>query len=101
MLSFPNTFPMDAVKVIGDYVFKKNVAIKDAAEAAWNVLGYAGSKIPDNTPQLWGDTNPSEEEQKQYFESLTMPQGILDNIPSWVFVLAMNILKNYLERKVS
>lgn len=101
MLPFPDTFPIDAVKMIGDYVFKKNVQIADAACAAWNILGYAGSKIPSNEPTLWGDTMPSETEQQQYFESLTMSQGFFDNIPSWVFVLALNILKNYLERKVS
>lgn len=102
MLQFPEQFPMDAVSLLGQYVIQKNVPIADAACAAWNILGFAGAKALKKTDQtMWGQSLPTEEEQKQYFDSLQLKQGILDNVPAWVFALALNILKNFLERKVS
>lgn len=102
MIAFPTEFPMDALKLIGQYVLQKNVPLVDAATAAWNIIGFGGHKALAKTDQvMWGEMAPTDEQKEQFFASLDMSKGLFDKIPAWVYELAMDLVLTYLKRKVS
>lgn len=102
MIAFPTEFPMDALKVLGQFMIQKNVPLVDAATAGWNLIGFGGNKALAGTDQtMWGEMAPTEEQKIQFFTSLEMSKGIFDKIPAWVFEMAMDLVLTYLKRKVS
>lgn len=100
MLQFPEEVPVDSIQMLGNYIFKKNIPIADAACAAWNILGYGGGKALKKTDMTMQEDLPSEEKQKQYFDGQASAQGIADSIPPWVYKLAIDLLLNFLNRRV-
>jgi|694.fasta_scaffold00244_82 hypothetical protein len=50
MINYPNTLPTDAVLIIVDKLRGKTSNWSDVMLAGWNLLGYALSQIPSNSP---------------------------------------------------
>lgn len=83
LVQFPTAFPMEAVPVLAQYL-RKQVSAKDAGNAAWNVVGWAGgSWLPGNdvlapqmqAAQITSDEDAAKQLEEAYQKAKATPPG--------------------------
>jgi hypothetical protein len=110
MINYPNVLPTDAVLVIVDKLRGKNTEWSTVMLAGWNLLGFALSQIPANSPdrileaytQLASISINTEEEAADFLETNVLAnQGAIQGkdpirMSGVVLLVIINIITKFI-----
>lgn len=91
---FPTDLPYEGIALIIDKLRGKDVPLKSAVNAAWNLAGYAAAQVTPEEPKVIGDIDCTDDEAAEMLENLlALQDGKVMMVP-WVIVLriALKIL---------
>ena len=91
---FPTDLPYEGIALIIDKLRGKDVPLKSAVNAAWNLAGYAAAQVTPEEPKVIGDIDCTDDEAAEMLENLlALKDGKVMMVP-WVIVLriALKIL---------
>lgn len=88
---FPTDLPYEGIALIIDKLRGKDVPLKSAVNAAWNLAGYAAAQVTPEEPKVIGDIDCTDDEAAEMLENLlALQDGKVMMVP-WVIVLKIAI----------